>query len=358
MKKRLRKLNAIFLAAVFTLATLTGCGKSASTDSSSESVSDEVNLIIWSEYIPDSVLEEFESETGVKVNITTFTSPDDMLAKVQSSKEGTYDVIIGPENYVPIFSGMDLLEEIDKSKLPNSSNIDEAYLDSENDPGNTYSFPYMFATAVIAVNKAVVDEDITSYAQLLDSKYADQLVVLEDSRAMYAMAAMAGGFDANDTSDEALASVEDYWTKLFPNVHVFDGDSPKTELINGECAIGLIYGAEALLAQQEIDTIECFYPEEGCYMGCDAMMITKDSANKENAYKFVNYIMDGEVSAKISEEFPYVNPNTAAMEYLPSDFSENILTNPPEDAKARKCTLLDIGDEQTKIVELWTKMKG
>lgn len=353
MSKRMKKMMATFMAVLCALSLVTGCG-SATAGSGSK----EVNLIIWTEYIPDSVIAGFEQETGLKVNMTTYASADEMLAKVQSSKAGTYDMIIGPENYTPVFSGQGLLEELDREKLPNYTNLDTALLGRENDPENTYSFPYMFATTVIAVNKDVIDEDLTSYASLLDPKYADQIVAIEDTRAMYAMAAMAKGFDVNDTSDEALAAVEEYWSALFPNVHVFDGTSPKTELINGECSIGLLYGAEALLAQQENPAITCYYPEEGVYMGADAMMITKDGANKENAYKLMNYILDGKVSADISAEFPYVNPNKAALDILGEDFSENILTNPPEDAKARGCTLMDIGDETSKIVELWTKLKG
>ncbi len=354
MKNGMKKIVTGVLSASCILPLLTGCGSTGSASGASG----EVNMIIWSEYIPDSVIESFEEESGLKVNMTTYSSPDEMLAKVQSSKEGTYDFIVAPENYAVIFSGENILEELDKSKISNIGNLDPSLLGRENDPENTYSLPYMFATAVIAVNKATIDEDITSYQQLLDPKYEDMIVTIEDSRAMYAMAAMATGYEANDTSDEALSAVEGYWTQLFPNIHVFDGTSPKTAMINGECPIGLMYGAEALLAQKEVSTIECYYPDEGTYMGADAMMITSAGANKENAYKLLDYILDGETSAAISTEFPYVNPNTKALEILGSEYKDNILTNPPTEAKENSCTIIDIGDDISKIVELWTKLKG
>ena len=147
-------------------------------------------------------------------------------------------------------------------------------------------------------------------------------------------------------------------TKLLPNIHAFDGDSPKTLMINGECPIGLIYGAEALLAQKEVSSIKCYYPKEGVYLGSDSLMITADAQNKDNAYELMNYIMDGDVSAKISEEFPYINPNKAALEKLGTEYSENPLTNPADDVINRACTLTDIGDNISKIVDLWTKIKG
>lgn len=355
MKKR--RGIALLLAACL----LTGCGSAA--DSAAEGTDGkkeggkEVNVICWTEYLPQEVLDSFESETGIRVNMTTYTSPDDMLAKVQTSKEGTYDLIIAPENYVTIFSSQDILETLDRNKLSNFGNINEAYLGRKNDPENTYSVPYMFASAVIAVNTDVIQDEITSYADLLKEEYADQIVIIEDSRAVYSMAAMATGFEANDTSDEALAAVEGYLTSLLPNIHAFDGDSPKTLMINGECPIGLIYGAEALLAQQENPAIQCYYPEEGVYLGSDSIMITR-AGNTDNAYLLADYILDGQVSAGISEIFPYINPNSAAVEALGGDYQNNILTNPPADVTQRACTVMDIGDETSKIVELWTKIKG
>ena len=353
MKKMLTKLSAIILSGLMAATILTGCGSK-----SGDSAKKEVNVICWSEYLPDDVISSFEEEKGITVNMTTYTSPDDMLAKVQSSKAGTYDLIIAPENYAPIFSKQNLLEKLDRDKIPNYTNIDSKYLGRENDPDNTYSFPYMFASAVIAVNTDVIKDKIESYADLLNSKYKDKIVIIEDSRAVYSMAAMAEGCDANDTSDKTLKAVESYLTKLLPNIHAFDGDSPKTLMINGECPIGLIYGAEALLAQKEVSSIKCYYPKEGVYLGSDSLMITADAQNKDNAYELMNYIMDGDVSAKISEEFTYINPNKAALEKLGTEYSENPLTNPADDVINRACTLTDIGDNISKIVDLWTKIKG
>lgn len=371
-KAKLTLRKCLFFAAAGLAAfMLAGCGSGNSesssngsekgTTASGNSGKQEVNVICWSEYLPQDVLDSFESSENIKVNMTTYTSPDDMLAKVQTSASGTYDLIIAPENYTPIFSSQDMLEELDREKISNFDNIDAKYLGRSNDPTNTYSVPYMFASAVIAVNSDEIPEKVDSYADLLKPEYEDKIVVIEDSRAMYAMAAMATGHGTdgvNDVSDEVLNDVEKYWTELFPSVHVFDGDSPKTLLINGECSIGLLYGAEALLAQNENSAIKCFYPEEGVYLGADSMMITSAAKNKDNAYQLMNYILDGEVSASISEIFPYINPNTAALEHLGKEFTENALTNPPANAIGRACTLEDIGDDVSKIVELWTKLKG
>lgn len=351
----MKKFMSLVLVIALMTAMITGCGGSSSASTGG---SKEVNVICWSEYVPDETVAGFEEATGIKVNMTTYNSPDEMLAKVQSSRAGTYDFILCPENYTPIFKSQGIIEPLDKSKLPNAGNIASGYLGRENDPTNEYSLPYMFAGVCIAVDRDVIKDEIKGYADLIKPEYADTMIAIEDSRAMYAMAAMAGGYEANDTSDEVLASVEEYWSGLFPNIHAFDGASPKTFMINKECPLGLMYIAEALLAQQEVPSIECIYPEEGVYLGADAMMITVDGANKDNGYAFFNYILDGDASAGITKIFPYVNPNAKALEILGAEYQDNILTNPPADVLERSCTLIDIGEEQSKIVDLWTKLKG
>ena len=354
-----KKLITLLLATGMVVSLMTGCGSgNTAKEESVKAESKEVNVICWSEYVPDETVAGFEEKTGIKVNMTTYNSPDEMLAKVRTAGAGTYDFILCPENYTPIFKEQGLIEPLDKSKLPNSENIAKGYLGRTNDPTNEYSLPYMFAGVCIAVNRDVIKDEIKGYADIIKPEYKDTMAAIEDSRAMYAMAAMAGGFDSNDTSEETLAYVEEYWTALFPNIHAFDGASPKTLMINGECPMGLMYIAEALLAQKEVPSIECIYPEEGVYLGADCMMITKDGANKDNGYAFFNYILDAEVSAGITKIFPYINPNEKALEILGSEYLDNSLTNPPADVLERACTLIDIGDEQTKIVDLWTKLKG
>lgn len=356
MNKFMKKTISMIVVTVITAVTIVGCGNKS--DDKKEAVqSKELNVICWSEYLPEQTLNEYEASTGTKVNMTTYTSPDEMLAKVDSSPAGTYDLIITPENYTTVLSNKNVLEKLDKQKLPNISNINPNYLGRENDPQNTYSIPYMFASTVIAINKDKISDKITSYKDLLNPKYKDSIVVVEDPRALVAMAAMATGHDVNDAKDSSLKDDGEYLKKLMPNIHAFNGDSPKTLMINGECSIGLIYGAEVALAQEQNPSIQAVYPEEGVYLGADMFMITAAAKNKENAYNFVNYILDSKVSAEISKIYPYINPNKGAQEYLPDSYKQNILKNVPSEVFSRACTLKDLGGDNSKIVDLFMKVK-
>jgi spermidine/putrescine-binding protein len=251
-----------------------------------------------------------------------------------------------------------MLNKLDKSKLKNFNNINPTYLNKAYDPNNEYSVPYMGAGVLIAVDTDVIKDDIKTYQDLLSPAYKGQMVVIEDSRAMVGMALMANGYDINDTSDAGLAKAKDFLMKLKPNIKVFDGTSPKTEMINGECPIGLIYGAECALAMQQKPSIKAIYPEGGIYFGADNMVTFAGGKNTDNALKFIDYILDGTVSASITNTFPYTNPNLAAVKLLPDSYKNNPAMNVPDDVIARSETTLDLGDASTKIDELWQAAPG
>lgn len=355
MKKNIKKIIAAISTSIM-MMSFAGCGSSVET--TTEGGSKELNLICWSEYLPQEVIDGYEEKYGVNINMTTFSAPDEMLAKLQSSAEGTYDMIIGPVKDVPALKSEGIIDKLDTSKIENYKNIDPSFLGNINDPDNEYSIPYLSASAVIAVNTDVIKDDITSYADLLNPKYKDSMVIIEDSRAVTAMALISKGYDVNDCSDEALNAASEYLTALKPNIHAFNGDSPKTLLINGECPLGLIYGAECALAQEENPAIKGIYPKEGPYFDSDVMMETKGAKNAENAELLMNYILDGEVSSTISKVFPYINPNKEAKQYLDDDYLNNDLKNIPQEQLDKAKPLRDLGDDSSKIVDLWTKFKG
>ena len=135
------------LALLGTSVSLTGCGSS-----SKKAENGELNMFIWTEYVPDSVISDFEKEYGIKVNVSTFSSNEDMLAKVKSEDEGTYDIVQPSDYMVESMIKQEMLEKLDQKALTNLSNIGDQYLDPSYDPGNVYSVPYQGGVAAIGVN--------------------------------------------------------------------------------------------------------------------------------------------------------------------------------------------------------------
>lgn len=360
-RKNIKKFMASIMIGTIAVMSLAGCsgtGTKTASNESEGSKSKELNVICWSEYLPDDVIKGFEEKYGVTVNLTTYTDPDEMLAKVKSSSKGTYDMIIGPAQDTQILKSQDLIQKLDTSKIENFKNIDEQYLKEPNDPKNEYTIPYLGTSILIAVNTDKIKDDIKSYKDLLNPKYKDTMVVVEDARPVVGIGLMANGFKINDTSDEGLKKAEEFLTQLKPNIHAFNGDSPKTLLLNGECSLGLVYGGECALAAKENPAIKVVYPQEGIYFTFDMMMKTNGAKNAENADLLMNYILDPEVSATISKNFPYVNPNKAARDVLGDEFKNNKIMNIPAEEVKKSQGLVDIGENVSKIVDLWTKFKG
>lgn len=335
------------------LLTLAGCGGGGS--SSSEAEEQELNVIGWSEYVPEDVIQRFTDETGIKVNYTSYADPDEMLAKVRSSSEGTYDMVLAPGMYVETFQN---LEKVAPLEVEGTDNLNPSSMSQAYDPENEYSVPYLGTYLAIAVNTDMVDKEITSYQDLLDEEFENSLVTVEDARAVVGCALMQAGYDINDTSDEAMQAASDYFAALKPNIKIFDGSSPKTSLINGEVSAGLIYGGEIALAIQNNPAIEVYFPEENLYFCYDVFMKFNDAQNPDQVDAFVEYILDPEVSAQISEQFPYYNPNEEAVKLFSDELQENPAVTISNEYLERSETVLDLGDDVEKVETVWNSLKN
>ncbi|MDR2192480.1 MAG: spermidine/putrescine ABC transporter substrate-binding protein [Endomicrobium sp.] len=345
-------LGILSLGMLFALGLFAGC---SSKQPPSALETKELNVFFWTEYISESVVKQFEEETGVKVNFVTYSSNEDMMAKVKSSAEGTYDIVVPSDYAVKMMKEEGLLLEIDKSKISNLSNIEPSYLNRSFDPNNQYSVPYMAGAAAIVINKKKVSEKITSFAQIINPKYKNSIVALDDSRAVIGAAANSMGYSFNPTDDAILEQVAKKVQELKPNIKLLDSDSPKTAMLNGETSIGYMWNAEIAICLQESQDFEVVFPNEGCYLFLDNMCVLKGAKNKVNAEKFINFVLRDDISAKISQEYPYTNPNKAAVALLPDSYKNNLASNIPAEVFANGQFIQDVGSKVEKYDEIWTK---
>ena len=297
------------------LIILTGCA-------SNKEYSDSINVLNWSSYIPNEVITDFEDEYNIKVNYSTYSSNEELLAKVSSVKEGTYDLVFPSDYMVEIMKNKDLIEKIDKSKISNYSNIDKNFIGLCYDKNNLYSIPFLAASVVITVNRDLVDSNITCYNDLLNSEYKNSIVLVDDTRIVIGSALMALGYDINTTNERELDYAKEWLLKLKNNIKAFDSDSPKRFLITKEASIGLMWSAEAILAKEENPNIEIIVPREGHIVSIDNFVIMKNSGNKDNVYLFIDYILRSDVMERIVTNYPYssVNKITNNILYQNSSF--------------------------------------
>ena len=284
------------LIVLLSLILITGC-------TNNNKYKGELNVLNWSAYIPDSVIRDFEKEYNIKVNYGTYSSNEELLAKVTSSKEGTYDLVF-PSDYM-----VELMKQKNIIKIKNKDNINKYFLNQEYDPSNEYSLPFLSTIVVIAYNQNNINTKITGYNDLLNKYYKNNIVMLDDQRIVIGMALMSLGYDMNDTNPNHLQEAKEWLLKLKKNIKAYDSDSPKTFFITDEVDIGVMWSAEAIIAKKENPDIQIVYPKEGHAISTDNYTILKGSKNEDNAYIFINYLLRNDVSKKIVDEYPYNSPN-------------------------------------------------
>ncbi|MBU5299577.1 extracellular solute-binding protein [Clostridium sporogenes] len=316
-----------------------------------------LNIFNWSEFLPQSVIEQFEKEYNVKVNYSTFSSNEEMLAKLMGGNV-PYDLVVTSDYAIEIMTKQKLVQPIDKNNVPNLANIDKNVLDLDFDPKNTYSLPYMWGGNNIVIDKTKITKKITSFDDLWDSQFKNSMVILDDPRVMIGLALQKNGYSINTKNPKELQKAKEDLIKLMPNVKAFDSESPKTLLINGEASIGYVWGTEAYLAKLENPNLEVVLTKEGVIPQYDNFVIPKKAKNKKLAEEFINFIYKPEISAQVSEEFPYANPNKAAYPLMDKDKLNDIAVYPPREAVEGNELIKDVGETTKLYDDIWTEIKN
>ena len=315
----------------------------------------EVNLFGWSEYIPQAVLDTFKAETGITVNYETYASNEEMLSKLLGGA-GDYD-LVQPSEYVDealVKAGK--LDAIDFANVPNIKNISPAYLHRPHDPEQKYSVPYMVGAISIVVNTERVKEPVAGYKDVFGGKHAGRIVSLNDNRELLTWALLSLGQDFNAVTPESIAAARPVLEKWLPQVKIFDSDSPKTKLLNGDVDIGIVWPGEAAILHREDKKFACILPVEGSHVTIDSLVIPQEAPHKAEAEAFINFILRPEISVLISRAFPYTNPNAEACKLLtpeelanPASFPKGVETLP---------TFKPIGKASALVDKLITALKS
>jgi spermidine/putrescine transport system substrate-binding protein len=313
-----------------------------------------LNLFAWSEYVPDEVIQGFTNETGIKINYEAYASNEEMLSKLLAAG-ATYDLIQPSEYTVESLIKLKKLAELDHSKLPNLKNLGFEYANLGHDPGLKYSVPWMAGSVGIVVNTERIKEPIKGYKDVFQDKYAGRIVVVNDNRELVSWALDTLGLPINDCSPAALAKAKPIVGKWVKLIKVYDSDSPKTPLLNGDVDLGIVWSGEAATLYNQDHKFKYILPDEGAHQFVDNLCIPANAPHKEAAMQFINYILRPEVSKKISDKFPYTNPNLEARKLL----SKEQLDNPASYPKPQKMEIFrDIGKQAAAIDEMVTDLRS
>ena len=316
-----------------------------------------LNVLNWSSYIPNEVISDFTKESGIKVNYSTYSSNEELLAKLSSSKEGTYDLIFPSDYMLEVMIRRDMLDTMDTSKLKNFDNLNENYLGLEYDENNEYSIPFIAASTIISYNREVIKDNIISYNDLLNPKYKNEIVLIDDQRIIIGMALLANEFDMNSVDEEELEIAKEWLKSLKKNLKAYDSDSPKNFLITKEASIAVLWNAEGALANMQNSNIKNIFPLEGFALSIDNFAIPKGAKNEDEIYEFIDYILRPEVMAKIVSSYPYKNLNKEADLLLDENYLNNNAANIPDGIMSEGIFVQNIGDKVKLYDKIWAEIK-
>ncbi len=327
-----------------------------------------VNVCSWGEYIDESLIEEFESQTGITVHYQT-TDSNETLYSLLKSGAGDYDVIVPSDYMIARLISEDMLAELDYSAIPNFAHIDSAYQHLSYDPENRYTVPYTWGTLGIIYNESMVDEPITSWSAMFDEKYAGQVLMIRNSRDALGAALLELGYDLNTTDEAEIRAawqlLSDAKQKGVYQAFVMDEVYGKME--GGNAAIAMYYAGDYLTMLENNEDLRFVVPEEGSNWFVDAMCVLKTAQHKEEAMEWINFIASTQSNLANMDYIYYASPNTDALAEYPDYYFDlydeeldrelyEIMVTPPE--VLERCALYENlpADTLRLYNQLWTQL--
>lgn len=317
-----------------------------------------VNVYTWSGVIPDAAIRQFEKETGIKVNFSTYDSNEVMYAKLKADKNPSYDVIEPSSYYIDRMRRQNMLEKFDKTKLSNFKNLNPTFLNQSYDPKSEYSIPFIWGITGIFVNKDYHNPaNIKRWADLWDKKYTDQIMLLDDSREVFSIALRTLGYSVNDQNPKHIKEAYLKLKELLPNVKIFNS-APISILVDEDTNIGMVWNGDVFRARKENPHVDFIFPKDGFVVWVDNFAIPKNAPHAENAYKFLNFMMRADVAKSVALDNSFPTANLAAQKLLPAEVRDSKTVYPSQEVMRRGEFQTDISDEALTLYEqYWERLK-
>lgn len=350
MKKHLFKILTIAILVLL----LSACGGQKEGEMATE-----LHLYNWSEYIDPEVFDAFEAEYGVKVIEDTFSSNEELLAKLQAGATG-YDLIVPSDYMVEIMIEEGLLANINHDNIPNLANLSDLFSAPPYDEELAYCVPYQWGTTGIGYNSDEVEPD--SWAWFFDpeiaSQYSGKITMLNDSRESIGAALKYLGYSLNTTDEAQLEEAKQLLIAAKPFLFSYDSDQFEDLIAADEVVYGHGWSGDYFAAAEEDERIWYIIPAEGGVVWADNLCIPKTSKEAYTAELFINFILQPEVAAQITNFTWFGSPVEAANEFIDAEILEEPAIYPPSEVMVKLEWIEDVGDATPIYERIWTEVKA
>jgi spermidine/putrescine-binding protein len=316
-----------------------------------------VNIYIWTNYLPDDVLADFERRTGIDATVDTYDSNEILLEKLQSSVTD-YDVVVPSDYMLRILTSEKLLLPLDRQRLPGFANLDPRFLNQEFDPGNRHSVPYLWGTTGIGYDKAKVGA-IDSWNALFDERHAGRILMLDDPREAFGVGLKLMGRSINETDPAVLRQVAERLKAQKRLVKTYNSSDFANLLAAGDVDVSHGWNGElAEVVAKDPKRFAYVVPKEGSTLWIDSLAIPAKATHVDEAYAFLDFVMEPEIAARIVNGVHYAGANQAALDRIAPAIRNDPSIYPPKEVLDRCELLRDLGPTTQLLDELWTEVKA
>ena len=281
----------------------------------------ELQIYNWGNYTSPELIEKFEAETGIDVTVTDYDSNDTALAKIEAGGHG-FDLVVPTHSVLPIWIDKGLLQKPGIPEMENYGNIAERWRDVEWDPGREWTVPWQWGTTGVAVNTSVYDGDPNTSSIWLDppEELVGKVNVVPEMQDVVNLAILYVGGQPCTTDREILRQARDALVAAKPKWMSMDYGMTE-KLSNADVPASVNWNGSTFRARENNPDVTYGYPKEGYVVWMDNVALLADATNVEEAKTFMNFIMDPENAAMISEFARYANGIEGSEAFLPEDMA-------------------------------------
>jgi len=331
---------------------LTACGGDGSAGGR------RVNVFIWTEYLPDDVVADFERRTGIDVHVDLYDSNEALLAKLQSGVAG-YDLVVPSDYMMKIMIPSGLVQPLDRAQLRGVGNLEPRFLDQAFDPGNRHSVPYLWGTTGLGYDRTRVAAPVDSWQAVFEPRHAGRILLLDDVREVFGIALRLDGRSINERDPAALRRAAERLKQQKRLVRTYNSSDFANLLAAGDVDLAQGFNGElAKVVATDPKRFAYVVPKEGGTLWIDSLTIPKDAPNSAEAHELISFLLEPEVAARIVNAVRYAGANRAAHPHIdPAILADPAVYPPPE--VLERCELIeDLGEVTPLLDQLWTEVKA
>lgn len=341
------------------MSFLVGCGQSSEELEGSQNASQLQEVLYyftWSDYADPAILTDFEKKTGTRVVVDTFSSNEELLAKVQTGAIG-YDIVVPSDFMAGVMAKLGLLAELDLGLIPNVKFLEQHLQGLAFDPEQKFAIPYLWGTVGIGYDSRVFPTPPDSWETLWDARYRGRISMLNDQREVFGMALRSMGHSLNSLDPLLIQKAKEKLIRQKPLVKTYTSEHFDQLLVAGEVVLAHAWGGPVARAMREQPSIGYVVPREGGTIWTDCLAVPKTSTKKKLAMQFINYLLDVDVGVRTSNRLLFASANRLVKDRVEKDVRENPAVYPPMSTISRMEWMTDVKDAIRYYDRAWTELK-